>query len=134
MPASGTTETNNSTGRRNYPADSPTKPAQSISRHGGEPLPADIAQNTEHDLDILWRFILYGFCGVTLEILFTATWELVETGGKNRKLLGISSIYAIVIYGMSSVVIERMYLRLHHLSWYYRGLIYLLWTYAWEFR
>lgn len=84
------------------------------------------------DLNIFYRFLLYGLCGLAVEIIFTAVWQVFEQG--NRKLHGITSIYAFFIYGMSSVVVEWLYLRLYYLDWYYRGLIYLAWTYAWEFR
>jgi len=82
-------------------------------------------------LNVGYRFLLYGLCGLAVEVAFTALWQVVEQG--NRKLHGITSIYAFIIYAFSSLVVERMYLRLHHLPWYVRGFIYLVWTYAWEF-
>jgi hypothetical protein len=54
------------------------------------------------------RFVLYGVCGFGCEIVFTATWEAVENG--NRKLHGLTSMYAFIIYGLSAVVQEKMYL------------------------
>uniref|UniRef100_A0A914XN96 Uncharacterized protein n=1 Tax=Plectus sambesii TaxID=2011161 RepID=A0A914XN96_9BILA len=80
----------------------------------------------------LERFLLYGICGFAAEIVFTATWELVENG--NRKLHGVTSMYAFFIYGFSTVVQEIMYLRMKgRVPLWARGLIYVTWSYLWEF-
>ncbi|KAM3930302.1 transmembrane protein 229b-like [Leptodactylus fuscus] len=80
----------------------------------------------------LYRWYIYAIHGLLCEILFTATWDFVTTGC--WKLMGVSSVWAIFIYGTAIFVIEKMSLYLEgrcHLLW--RCLLYTLWTYAWEF-
>ncbi|XP_073529411.1 transmembrane protein 229B [Phyllobates terribilis] len=80
----------------------------------------------------LWRWYIYAIHGLLCEILFTATWNLAATS--SWKLIGVSSIWAIFIYGTAIFIIEKMSLYLDgkcHLL--IRCILYTLWTYAWEF-
>ncbi|XP_071995572.1 transmembrane protein 229B [Engystomops pustulosus] len=80
----------------------------------------------------LHRWYIYAIHGLLCEIMFTATWDLVTSNC--WKLRGVSSIWAIFIYGTAIFVIEKMSLYLEgkcHLLW--RCLLYTLWTYTWEF-
>jgi uncharacterized membrane protein len=84
-------------------------------------------------LPALGRFYIYGLQGILTEVVYTALWELVFT--KSIKLIGVSSIYAFFIYAFSQMFIERIHskliqMRIHVLA---RGLVYLVWTYFWEF-
>lgn len=56
------------------------------------------------------RFLLYGICGFAVEVFFTAIWEAIENG--NRKMHGLTSAYAFLIYGLSALVQESLYLLL----------------------
>lgn len=66
------------------------------------------------------RFAVYGLSGFAAEICFTATWEAVEHGNRlephsvliTRKLLGVTSMYVFFVYGISLLVMEKIYLNL----------------------
>ncbi|XP_066450599.1 transmembrane protein 229B [Eleutherodactylus coqui] len=80
----------------------------------------------------LCRWYIYAIHGLLCEILFTATWDYVTTSC--WKLRGVSSIWAIFIYGTAIFIMEKMYLYLeekYHLL--YRCLVYTLWIFIWEF-
>lgn len=80
----------------------------------------------------LCRFYIYAIHGFLCEIMFTATWDFVTTF--NWELKGVSSIWAIFIYGTAIFVIEKMSLYLEgKCNLLCRCLLYTLWTFAWEF-
>ncbi|KIH69525.1 hypothetical protein ANCDUO_00131 [Ancylostoma duodenale] len=56
------------------------------------------------------RLFLYGLFGFAAEVCFTATWEAVEHG--NRKLIGVTSMYIFFVYGLSILLLEKLYLNL----------------------
>ncbi|XP_069994585.1 transmembrane protein 229B [Penaeus vannamei] len=81
----------------------------------------------------LWlRLYIYGLHGLLIEVLFTAVWDFVVN--KDWALVGCTSVWALFIYGVGSLVIERFY-RDYHASvpLLLRGLVYVGWTYIWEF-
>ncbi|MGH0167249.1 UNVERIFIED_CONTAM: hypothetical protein FKN15_052219 [Acipenser sinensis] len=83
-------------------------------------------------LTVLSRWYLYAIHGYFCEVMFTAAWEFVVNF--NWKFPGVTSVWALFIYGTSILIIERMYLQLRdrcHIL--IRCLIYTLWTYTWEF-
>ncbi|XP_014664281.1 PREDICTED: transmembrane protein 229B-like [Priapulus caudatus] len=83
-------------------------------------------------LSVVGRLYIYALHGYLAEVLFTATWEFVVNF--NWKFPGCTSVWALFIYGVNTLVIEQMYLRLQgKRNILVRGLIYTLWTYAWEF-
>uniref|UniRef100_A0A8C9R489 Transmembrane protein 229B n=1 Tax=Scleropages formosus TaxID=113540 RepID=A0A8C9R489_SCLFO len=83
-------------------------------------------------LAALSRWYLYAIHGYFCEVMFTAAWEFVIHC--NWKFPGVTSVWALLIYGTSILVIERMYLRLSGCCpMLLRCLIYTLWTYLWEF-
>ncbi|TKR80394.1 hypothetical protein L596_014474 [Steinernema carpocapsae] len=83
-------------------------------------------------LNVFERLVIYGVFGMAAEITFTGVWELVENG--NRKLHGITSLYAFFIYGFMLLVLERLYLLLKpRMSIILRGVVYLCCCYGWEF-
>ena len=88
---------------------------------GGEPLSS------------LGRFYIYALHGFATEVVFTAGWEFVVN--INWKFPGNTSMWSFLIYGLSCLVIERMYLYMKPkgVPLLVRAFIYTLWTYAWEF-
>ena len=82
------------------------------------------------------RLILYGLCGLFVEVMFTATWYFVDSVKYRHgwKLHGCTSVWSFPIYAISSYVVERMFIYLNDkVHVLLRGLIYLGWTYIWEF-
>lgn len=83
-------------------------------------------------LSPLLRLYIYGIHGYFTEVMFTAAWEFVVN--LNWKFPGCSSVWSLFIYSVSLYVIEMMYIRLKdRVPLPLRGLIYLIWTYSWEF-
>lgn len=88
-------------------------------------------ENQHQPLSVVGRLYIYALHGYLAEVLFTATWEFLVNW--NWKFPGCTSIWALFIYGVSTLVIEQMSLRLKSSHFIVRGLIYTLWTYLWEF-
>lgn len=87
-------------------------------------------------LPLASRLFLYGLCGLFAEVMFTATWYFVDSAKYRHgwKLHGCTSVWSFPIYAVSSFVVERMFLFLNgKTSWVLRGVIYVVWTYIWEF-
>ena len=87
-------------------------------------------------LPLASRLILYGLCGFFTEVMFTATWYFVDSARYHHgwKLHGCTSVWSFPIYAVSSLVVERLYLFLNgKVSLLVRGIIYVKWTYFWEF-
>ncbi|XP_028826586.1 transmembrane protein 229b [Denticeps clupeoides] len=83
-------------------------------------------------LTALSRWYLYAIHGYFCEVMFTAAWEFVVN--RNWKFPGVTSVWALFIYGTCILIVERMYLRLRpRCPVLLRCLIYTLWTYLWEF-
>lgn len=79
-------------------------------------------------LTALSRWYLYAIHGYFCEVMFTAAWEFVVNF--NWKFPGVTSVWALFIYGTSILIVERMYLRLRgRCPLLVRCLIYTLWTY-----
>lgn len=82
-------------------------------------------------LSIFVRFYIYAIHGYFTEVMFTAGWEFVVS--VNWKFPGCTSVWSLLIYGASTLVIERMYLLLKdHCPVLIRGVIYTSWIYTWE--
>lgn len=84
-------------------------------------------------LSTFWRFYVYAIHGYVTEIMFTATWEFVIN--LNWKFPGNTSVWALPIYGFSTLFIEYMSLKLKErkVPFLVRIMIYTVWTYSWEF-
>ncbi|XP_020342668.1 transmembrane protein 229b [Oncorhynchus kisutch] len=84
-------------------------------------------------LTVLSRWYLYAIHGYFCEVMFTAAWEFVVN--RNWKFPGVTSVWALLIYGTCILIVEHMYLALRALRCpvLLRCLIYTLWTYIWEF-
>ncbi|XP_052001959.1 transmembrane protein 229b [Xyrauchen texanus] len=83
-------------------------------------------------LTALSRWYLYAIHGYFCEVMFTAAWEFVVNC--NWKFPGVTSVWALFIYGTCILIVERMYLCLRdRCNVLLRCIIYTLWTYFWEF-
>ena len=83
-------------------------------------------------LSTIYRFYIYAIHGYVTEVMFTAAWEFVVN--LNWKFPGNTSVWSLFIYGISTLILERMYLRLKgRVPLLVRCLIYTVWTYCWEF-
>ncbi|XP_076834763.1 transmembrane protein 229b [Brachyhypopomus gauderio] len=83
-------------------------------------------------LTALSRWYLYAIHGYFCEVMFTAAWEFVAHC--NWKFPGVTSVWALFIYGTCILIVERMYLLLRgRCGVLLRCTIYTLWTYLWEF-
>ncbi|XP_029901165.1 transmembrane protein 229b [Myripristis murdjan] len=83
-------------------------------------------------LTALSRWYLYAIHGYFCEVMFTAAWEFVVNC--NWKFPGVTSVWALFIYGTCILIVERMYLKLRRrCPVLLRCIIYTLWTYLWEF-
>ncbi|XP_069566787.1 transmembrane protein 229b [Brachyistius frenatus] len=82
-------------------------------------------------LTALSRWYLYAIHGYFCEVMFTAAWEFAVH--RNWKFPGVTSVWALFIYGTCILTVERMYLALRgRCPVLLRCTIYTLWTYLWE--
>lgn len=84
-------------------------------------------------LSVVWRWYVYALHGYATEIIFTALWEFIFH--LNWKLMGNTSIWIMPIYGISGLVCEVIQEQCvkRGIPLLLRGLVYLIWTYFWEF-
>ncbi|XP_040055589.2 transmembrane protein 229b isoform X1 [Gasterosteus aculeatus] len=83
-------------------------------------------------LTVLSRWYLYAIHGYFCEVMFTAAWEFAVNC--NWKFPGVTSVWALFIYGTCILIVEQMYLRLRgRCRVLPRCVIYTVWTYLWEF-
>ncbi|KAI4804844.1 hypothetical protein KUCAC02_026456 [Chaenocephalus aceratus] len=61
-------------------------------------------------LTALSRWYLYAIHGYFCEVMFTAAWEFVVNC--NWKFPGVTSVWALFIYGTCILIVEQMYLQL----------------------
>ena len=81
----------------------------------------------------LAKFYLYGLQGIFTEVVYTAIYDFIAI--KNWKLVGVSSVWAFLIYAASHMLIEKLslYLIKKRIPLFVRAFIYVLWTYFCEF-
>ncbi|KAG7254901.1 hypothetical protein CRUP_035360 [Coryphaenoides rupestris] len=83
-------------------------------------------------LTTLSRWYLYAIHGYFCEVMFTAAWEFAVR--RDWRFPGVTSVWALFIYGTCILTVERMYLALRgRCPLLVRCVVYTLWTYAWEF-
>ncbi len=83
-------------------------------------------------VSVYFRFYIYAIHGYFTEVMFTAAWEFVVH--LNWKFPGVTSVWSLFIYGMSTLVIEKLYDRLKDKCPVpFRIAIYIVWIYTWEF-
>lgn len=83
-------------------------------------------------ISTLGRLYIYAIHGYVTEVMFTATWEFVVN--LNWKFPGNTSVWSLVIYGLSTLIIEKMYIHLRdRMPLLLRACVYMVWTYCWEF-
>eukprot|EP00923_Selenidium_pygospionis_P019409 GHVN01033977.1.p1 GENE.GHVN01033977.1~~GHVN01033977.1.p1 ORF type:complete len:187 (+),score=16.49 GHVN01033977.1:508-1068(+) len=79
------------------------------------------------------RFYIYALHGCAIEVLWTAVWDVFYF--KSKKTNGSTSLWALLIYGLSILSIEMAHLRLKAVGvpLFFRALIYTVWSFVWEF-
>ena len=79
------------------------------------------------------RLYFWGVHGIFAEVIFTGIWEFVVSG--KWSLMGVSSIWSFLVYGIGSFAVEqvREFLLSRKISLLMRCLIYVLCAYIWEF-
>jgi uncharacterized membrane protein len=82
---------------------------------------------------MLLRFVIYGFTGWCLEILFTSAVNLIFKG--DRSLRGHTYLWMLPIYGVGGLALEQIHhgLAIIMAPWWIRCLAYLGAIYALEF-
>lgn len=88
--------------------------------------------STAEPLSPLSRWYIYAIHGYFTEVMFTATWAFIAS--QDWKFQGVTSVWALFIYGTCGFVLERLYLLLRErYSLLTRGALYTLCIYFWEF-
>lgn len=83
-------------------------------------------------LSFAQRFYIYAIHGYVAEVTYTAVWDVVFS--VNHKLQGITSIWCLFIYGISMLVLERMYFTMRdNVPLVVRAFAYMMWIFLWEF-
>lgn len=81
------------------------------------------------------KLMFYGMNGFLLEIVFTALWYVVDPSYNHGwKLHGSTSLWSFPIYGFSIYFLEKISDIIEpHLVLPLRAIIYVMWTYLWEY-
>ncbi|XP_048358072.1 transmembrane protein 229b-like [Sphaerodactylus townsendi] len=80
----------------------------------------------------LYRWYIYALHGYFAEIMFTAAWNFVVH--RDWRFLGVTSVWALFIYGTFGMILEQLYLLLRvRCNFLVRAAIYTLCIYVWEF-
>lgn len=83
-------------------------------------------------LSLLYRWYIYAIHGYFSEVMFTATWAFVVD--RDWRFQGVTSVWALFIYGTGALALERLYLLLKgRCGLLARGTLYTLCVYLWEF-
>ncbi|CAI5780666.1 Hypothetical predicted protein [Podarcis lilfordi] len=83
-------------------------------------------------LSRFWRWYIYAIHGYFSEVMFTAAWSFVVD--RDWKFQGVTSVWALFIYGTCGLALERLYVLLKGRSFLVtRCAIYTLCIYLWEF-
>lgn len=84
-------------------------------------------------LGLLPRLYIYAIHGYVCEILFTAIYDFIASN-RDWRLRGVSSVWALFIYGVAMLGVEYMYLSLRlQCGFIVRSLLYTFWVYLCEF-
>ncbi|XP_061453006.1 transmembrane protein 229B-like [Rhineura floridana] len=88
--------------------------------------------STAEPLSRFCRWYIYAIHGYFSEVMFTATWAFIVD--QDWKFQGVTSVWALFIYGTCSLALERIYLLLRgRTSLLTRGTLYTFCIYLWEF-
>lgn len=95
----------------------------------------EISQHSDSGVPLVSRLFFYGMLGFFTEVTFTALWYVLDSSyNYGWTLHGCTSMWSFPIYALSMLAIEKMFLALHtKVPLILRGLVYLSWTYLWEF-
>jgi len=85
-------------------------------------------------LPIVSKLIFYGLTGFFVEVVFTAVWMMVDPKYERAWTLhGYTSLWSFPMYGISIYIMENMFLTMQNWSLLVRVVVYVCWTYFWEF-
>ncbi|XP_068103956.1 transmembrane protein 229B-like [Hyperolius riggenbachi] len=88
--------------------------------------------DSSEPLSLLFRLYIYSIHGYVCEVLFTAFFDFAVS--RDWRFRGVSSLWALFIYGVAMLGVEHMYLTLRfHCSFLLRALLYTIWVYICEF-
>lgn len=80
----------------------------------------------------LCRWYIYALHGFFAEIMFTAALNFIAR--RDWKLMGVTSVWVLFLYGTFSMILEHLYLQLRgRCNILVRGVLYTLGIYLWEF-
>ncbi|KAJ6663503.1 hypothetical protein lerEdw1_009582, partial [Lerista edwardsae] len=83
-------------------------------------------------LSPLSRWYIYAIHGYFAEVMFTAAWSFAAS--RDWRFQGVTSVWALLIYGTCGSALEGLYLLLRgRLGLLSRGVLYTLCIYLWEF-
>jgi uncharacterized membrane protein len=88
---------------------------------------------TSHDMEVVRRFLAYGFLGWALEVAFTGVTD--SFGLRDRRLRGHSYLWMLPVYGAGGLLLERLHDRLaaRRVPRWARSLVYTAGIYGLEF-
>jgi hypothetical protein len=69
-------------------------------------------------------FLIMGCIGITVEIFFTAIYDIVNHTNKGLTLEGHSYIWMFPLYGITALAFPLLTKALHRFHWWGRGLLY----------
>lgn len=85
-------------------------------------------------LPVMSKLIFYGLIGFFVEVVFTAIWMMVDPKYERAWTLhGYTSLWSFPMYGISIYIMEHMFLKLRDWPLLARIIVYVCWTYIWEF-
>ncbi|KAG8539921.1 hypothetical protein GDO81_020117 [Engystomops pustulosus] len=92
-----------------------------------------LMMDSAEPLSLLCRLYIYAIHGYVCEILFTAVFDFVSRN-RDWRLRGVSSVWALFIYGVAMLGVEYMYLVLRfQCGFIVRSIVYTAWVYLCEF-
>ena len=95
--------------------------------------PAGLAPANQ-GLPVPSKLFFYGLVGFFTEVVFTAVWLFIDPKyERGWSLHGYTSLWSFPMYGVSIYIMENMFLYLKDRSLFLRVIVYVCWTYIWEF-
>ncbi len=79
--------------------------------------------------NMLTRYIIYGFLGWNVEIIWTG---LNSLASGSKDLIGHTSIWMFFIYGTAVFVLEPIHYKIAEFNWLFRGIIWMFLIFAIE--
>ena len=82
---------------------------------------------------MIFRFMLYGLMGLTIEVVWTALYDKIIKRVRGWDLQGTTYIWMLPIYGLTVFLYEPIHNLIRDMDWFYRGLIYTVGIFAVEY-